>query len=550
MYQNSTGQIKISGHVSQKFDIRKGTEQGHPLSPDLFKIYIRDLSDDLKQGNCPKLIDQIISHLLWADDLILLALDPITLQHQLDVLMNFCNEWGVEINVGKTKLIRFNSKFDLGPQQVFKIGNRHLEEVESYCYLGIEIHKSGTFTLARSELKKKALRALYGLKSTVNKSKLSFRSLTTLFDSLIKPIALYGAPIVTPFMSVLKHIVKGAAGDTSTLSRSSLPKKLSLTNCEKVHLHFLKWALGVNRKASNVGVWGESGRYPLTYESINLTLKYFNRLKEMDENTLVKLAFMEQENLKLDWYKGIEPILKIDPCFTADHVTANRNQKPANSGNIDSQGNSHPRQQTRQKEDFLLHNGFRKRIPPQTAKPAMSKRFTSHVIMKSLKNNFRETWLSEIQKSTKLEFYCTVKNNFCKEQYLDNVQNYFDRVSVTRLRISAHRLEIELGRRSKLPREERTCKYCHIKDSQVTTESEMHFLENCHAYRSPREKFISKINDIINNPEHSISSVIHAFGLTHSQEEIQKQFNRLLARFISSSFRKREKFLTSLNENS
>ena len=42
MYQNSTGQIKISGHLSNKFDINKGTQQGHPLSPDLFKIYIKD----------------------------------------------------------------------------------------------------------------------------------------------------------------------------------------------------------------------------------------------------------------------------------------------------------------------------------------------------------------------------------------------------------------------------------------------------------------------------------------------------------------------------
>ena len=51
-----------------------------------------------------------------------------------------------------------------------------LEEVESYCYLGIDIHKSGSFTNARTELKKKAMCALYAMKSSVNKSRLSFRS--------------------------------------------------------------------------------------------------------------------------------------------------------------------------------------------------------------------------------------------------------------------------------------------------------------------------------------------------------------------------------------
>ncbi len=58
MYNNSTGQIKLSGFVSKQFEIRKGTEQGHPLSPDLFKIYIRDLSLQLDHVNCPKLVNQ------------------------------------------------------------------------------------------------------------------------------------------------------------------------------------------------------------------------------------------------------------------------------------------------------------------------------------------------------------------------------------------------------------------------------------------------------------------------------------------------------------
>ena len=80
MYTNSTAQIKLSDHVSNKIPICKGTEQGHPFSPDLFKVYISDLSPLLEEPNCPQLMDIIISHLLWADDLIILALDEQTLQ--------------------------------------------------------------------------------------------------------------------------------------------------------------------------------------------------------------------------------------------------------------------------------------------------------------------------------------------------------------------------------------------------------------------------------------------------------------------------------------
>ena len=67
---------------------------------------------ELERDNCPKLMNQLISHLLWADDLILLALDPKTLQKQLHTLNNFCLEWGVEINANKTKLMKFNALFD------------------------------------------------------------------------------------------------------------------------------------------------------------------------------------------------------------------------------------------------------------------------------------------------------------------------------------------------------------------------------------------------------------------------------------------------------
>ena len=155
MYANSKGQIKLSDHLSKKFDIGKGTEQSHPLSPDFFKIFIKDLSTLLDHDNCPVLIAKIISHLLWADDLILLALDPVTLQKQLDILTSYCIEWGLDINMLKTKLITFNSQFASFHSVTFKLAHEIIKEVETYCYLGIEIHKNGRFAHATTELRKK-----------------------------------------------------------------------------------------------------------------------------------------------------------------------------------------------------------------------------------------------------------------------------------------------------------------------------------------------------------------------------------------------------------
>jgi hypothetical protein len=44
MYNKSVARIKIANFLSPNIDIGRGTEQGHPLSPDLFKLYIQDLS--------------------------------------------------------------------------------------------------------------------------------------------------------------------------------------------------------------------------------------------------------------------------------------------------------------------------------------------------------------------------------------------------------------------------------------------------------------------------------------------------------------------------
>ena len=225
MYSNSYAYIKLSGHLSKRFQIRKGTEQGHPLSPDLFKVFLSDMSCLLDFPNCPVLSNMIVSHLLWADDLILLSLDQETTQKQLDILGKFCNEWGIEINELKTKAVIFGKKtLKQDVQNIrFTLNGSDLEVVDSYCYLGFELHQSGQVQIAQQNLKTKAMRAFFGLKRVVMRSKLSFKALLTLFDSLIKPILLYGAPIWTPTCTINKSLCKTTKATSTNLLKKSVP---------------------------------------------------------------------------------------------------------------------------------------------------------------------------------------------------------------------------------------------------------------------------------------------------------------------------------------
>jgi hypothetical protein len=72
----------------------------------------------------------------------------------------------------------------------------------------------------------------------------------------------------------------------------------------------------------------------------------------------------------------------------------------------------------------------------------------------------------------KLDTYVTVKNNFGFEKYLDKIKNFEQRRTLTRFRISAHKLAIETGRYKGIPRHDRICTRC----TDNTVEDERHFL--------------------------------------------------------------------------
>ena len=68
--------------------------------------------------------------------------------------------------------------------------------------------------------------------------------------------------------------------------------------------------------------------------------------------------------------------------------------------------------------------------------------------------------------------------------YLQVVSNFKHRKALSKLRVSDHKLNIEVGRHTKLSLSERICTFCN-----VDIEDEKHFLLKCTVYENLRKTY-------------------------------------------------------------
>ncbi len=94
-----------------------------------------------------------------------------------------------------------------------------------------------------------------------------------------------------------------------------------------------------------------------------------------------------------------------------------------------------------------------------------------------------ENLRQQIVLEKKMKCYATFKNIFKSEAYLDIIGDFSTRSAFAKRRLSAHNLQIEVGRfaKPKIPRSERSCLYCKSLGSNEL-EDEIHFTLYCPLY--------------------------------------------------------------------
>ena len=81
IYSNVRCSVKVTGVLSDSFNVSSGLKQGCLLSPMLFNLYLNDLAVKLKSLGCGIDIDgEAVPIILYADDVVLLAKNKQDLQ--------------------------------------------------------------------------------------------------------------------------------------------------------------------------------------------------------------------------------------------------------------------------------------------------------------------------------------------------------------------------------------------------------------------------------------------------------------------------------------
>ena len=109
MYNTVKTAVRFNSNISTFFISNIGVKQGDPSSTILFLYLINDINYNFDQNKDGlfKLNGENIFILLFADDAVLFVHTPTALQLLLNDLHNYCQTWGLKINMSETKTMIF-----------------------------------------------------------------------------------------------------------------------------------------------------------------------------------------------------------------------------------------------------------------------------------------------------------------------------------------------------------------------------------------------------------------------------------------------------------
>ncbi|XP_067137170.1 uncharacterized protein [Centruroides vittatus] len=147
LYSGSNVRIKWRNFCSQPFFSDKGVKQGCILSPILFSLFLNDLLNCIDDSGGDGIVVGGVSVkvLAYADDVVIVADSPRSLQRSIDLLDNYLSDNSLQLNLAKSKIVVFRNGGKASKADKWWFRGVPISVVSQYKYLGVIFKSNGYF---------------------------------------------------------------------------------------------------------------------------------------------------------------------------------------------------------------------------------------------------------------------------------------------------------------------------------------------------------------------------------------------------------------------
>ena len=242
MYKDATCQVIHDGKLTEPFSVKTGVRQGCLLSPTIFLMVVdwvmRQSTADRRTG-IQWTFNKQLEDLDFADDISLLSHKHQDAQEKLCRVAAEAEKTGLQINIGKTEVMRVNNR----KQDPVQLHQENIKEVDKFVYLGSVVSKDGGTDEDIKSRINKARHAFNTLRQIWRSKALSIHNKIRIFNTNVKSVLLYGS-------------------ETWRVTKTNTHKLQTFTNRCLRNILNIRWPEVV----SNEELWNMSKQAPLETE--------------------------------------------------------------------------------------------------------------------------------------------------------------------------------------------------------------------------------------------------------------------------------------------
>ena len=437
MYQNAKSCVGMNDETSDYFPCNVGVRQGENLSPLLFAIYLNDIESFFESKGCnhleifPEGIDpgNTINDLLVYLKLFLLlyADDTIIFSESPEGLQKALQCLEEYCQIWQLKVNTSKTKI-----MIFTKNNRRANVQPIFRFNGERIDIVDSYIYLGVEFSKNG-------KFYKERKRASNQAQKAMF-ALLKKCRTHNIPIDLQLQLFDTAVVPVLLYGSEVWGFED--NKI----IESVHMKFLKYVLGVKKSTPNSIVYGELGRMPLELlikqRMINYWAKIVSSHNAKINKILYSIMFELHQNNRFVW-----------PWITYIKSTLEN----CGMGNI----------------------WYTQDFP--------DKNWLTRALKLRLTDQYKQSWLSELETSSSLQNYYLIKTEFGFENYLLTLPYKLSK-NLRKMRTNNHKLPIETGRHDGTPRPDRRCNKCNSNE----VGDEFHYVMKCDFFQDARNTYIPR----------------------------------------------------------